>query len=89
MRSILVLSFALLIVLQNSALAQVENMSKEELKEIMATMINLRGHLCATVTDIRPLRFGNQFEVTCIEYRGGSGEVRYIFDGNNAQVSKL
>jgi hypothetical protein len=63
-------------------------MTKEELKTVMATMLNLNGHLCAEVIDIRPLQVANQFEVTCIEYRGGSGRVRYIFDGNTGKAFK-
>lgn len=59
-----------------------------ELKETMATFINLNGLLCAKVTDIRPLRLEKKFEVTCIEYRGGAGTVRYIFDGNTGKAFK-
>ena len=58
------------------ALAQ----SDHDLKEMVATMINMNGFLCATVKDIRPLQIADQYEVTCIEYRGGSGTVRYILD---------
>ncbi|WP_143154582.1 hypothetical protein [Devosia limi] len=58
-------------------------MSEGELKEMTAFIINSNGHLCADVTDIRPLRLDGQFEVTCIEYRGGSGTVRYIMNAKN------
>ena len=53
---------------------------KESLKEMIALMINLKGDLCAKVLDVRPLRLKDTYEVTCIEYRGGSGTVRYIFN---------
>lgn len=59
-----------------------------ELKETMATFINLNGLLCAKVTNIRPLKLNNKFEVMCIEYRGGAGTVRYIFDGNTGIAFK-
>lgn len=54
--------------------------SESELKAQIATIINLNGHLCASVTDVRPLQIKDKYEVTCIEYRGGSGTVRYILD---------
>ena len=75
MRSILVLSFAVLVVVQNSALAQVENMSKEELKEIMATMINLRGHLCASSIAVVPARFATSLMGTTHKYQSCSSVV--------------
>ncbi|MEZ5822316.1 MAG: hypothetical protein R3D82_16080 [Xanthobacteraceae bacterium] len=56
-----------------------------ELKEMMATFLNLDGHLCAKAVEIRPLKLDDQYEVTCVEYRGGSGKVRYIF---NAKTGK-
>lgn len=54
--------------------------SEAELKEKVATLINLNGHLCASVTDVRPLEIAGNFEITCVEYRGGSGTVRYILN---------
>jgi hypothetical protein len=54
--------------------------SPEQLKQLVATFINLNGLLCAEVKDLKPLELKNQWEVTCIEYRGGSGTVRYIFN---------
>jgi len=54
--------------------------TEQELKELIATMINLNGDLCAKVTEVHPLQQPNIYEVTCIEYRGGTGTVRYIFD---------
>lgn len=54
--------------------------SRSDLMEMTALIINANGYLCASVTDIRPLAVSNQYEVTCIEYRGGSGAVRYIMN---------
>ena len=52
-----------------------------EYGETIATGLNLNGLLCARVVDVKPLRVNSDtFEVTCIEYRGGSGKVRYIYD---------
>jgi hypothetical protein len=62
--------------------------TEEELKEVMAAMINLNGQLCAKVIEVRPLRIANQYEVTCIEYRGGSGTVRYIFNAKTGEAFK-
>ncbi|MXP15822.1 hypothetical protein GRI44_13795 [Altererythrobacter confluentis] len=59
------------------------------LNEQIATMINLNGHLCAKVVRVSPLVIGgNRYEVTCIEYRGGSGRVRYIFDAEQGTAFK-
>jgi hypothetical protein len=58
----------------------------EELKNSIATMINLNGLLCASVTDVKPLELNNHYQVTCIEYGGGSGQVRYIFDALHAKA---
>ena len=63
-------------------------MSEQELKEVMAAMLNLDGHLCARVVEIRALQIRNQYEVQCIEYRGGSGQVRYIFDASTGKGFK-
>ena len=54
--------------------------AKDALLEQVATIINFNGFLCAEVTDVRPLASANTYEVTCVEYRGGSGTVRYILN---------
>lgn len=53
-------------------------LSKEEVDEGLATLINLKGYLCAKVVNVRPLSQTNIYEVKCIEYRGGQGTVDYI-----------
>lgn len=53
-----------------------------------ALMINANGDLCASVVDIRPLESEDRFEITCIEYRGGSGTVRYIMDTEKGVIFK-
>ena len=55
--------------------------SLEDLNELTATILNVNGLLCADVTDIHPLKVReNVYEVTCIQYRGGSGKKTYIMD---------
>lgn len=56
---------------------------EEALKEMTAMVLNLNGLLCAKVVDIKPLQVRpNVYEVTCIEYRGGSGTKTYIMDAS-------
>jgi hypothetical protein len=62
----------------------------EQAKDAVAGLINLNGHLCADIVDVKPLQVrDNVFEVTCIEYRGGSGRVRYLVDGQKGLASRL
>lgn len=62
---------------------------KQEYGEMIATAINLNGHLCAKVTRVQPLKVNDStFEVTCIEYRGGSGTVRYIVNTDTGVAYK-
>jgi hypothetical protein len=51
--------------------------------QMVAMLINLNGFLCATVIEINPLHARDQYEVTCIEYMGGTGKVRYILNMEN------
>lgn len=60
----------------------------DQLLEKIATVINLNGHLCSSVTDVRPLELQDVYEVTCVEYRGGSGEVRYIMNARQGSAFK-
>lgn len=56
--------------------------------ETVATVINLNGFLCAKVTDVRTMQVRDQYEVTCTEYRGGSGTVRYIVNKSTGVAFK-
>jgi hypothetical protein len=49
-------------------------------REAAATFINLNGFLCADVISVQALQLNNTFEVTCIEYRGGSSKKTYILN---------
>lgn len=61
-----------------------------EAENSVAALINLNGHLCAKIVNVTQLKMReNVFEVTCIEYRGGTGTVRYLVDGNNSIASPL
>jgi hypothetical protein len=59
-------------------------------KHTVAALINLNGELCADVTYVRLLtNEHNSFEVTCVEYRGGSDKVRYLVNGTTGEASRL
>jgi hypothetical protein len=60
--------------------------SREEMDEVVATLLNLGGHLCARVVSVTPLRLKDTYEVTCIEYRGGNGRVTYIFEATSGNA---
>lgn len=65
------------------------SISKAALNEQIATVLNLNGLLCASVVGVRPLAVGaNTYEVTCIEYRGGAGQVRYVMDAAKGTAFK-
>ena len=68
----------------NPARAQLD----QDTSELIATMLNLNGLLCASVVDFRKLQVADQYEVTCIEYRGGSGTARYILDLSTGKAFK-
>lgn len=56
-------------------------MTKEELNTLIATALNMNGLLCAEVVNVVPLKVSdNVYEVTCIEYRGGTGKKTYIYN---------
>lgn len=63
--------------------------AKSALDEQIAGVLNLNGLLCARVVNVSPLQVRpNTYEVTCIEYRGGSGTVHYILDAGNGTAVK-
>ena len=51
-----------------------------EVNEMVATGLNLNGHLCAELITVRPLKVESTYEATCIAYRGGSSKKSYIID---------
>lgn len=62
--------------------------SSEELETMVATGLNMNGHLCATITDIRPLRPEGAYEVTCVAYRDGSAQKSYTVDALRGTASE-
>lgn len=64
--------------------AAIDNMSN---KEVVATTINSAGFLCAKIVDVEAR--GNMIIARCVEYRNGSGRVRYRIDLNDMSVTKL
>lgn len=65
-----------------------ENLAgNREADEMMATLINMNGKLCAKVISVRRLDVDpKKFEVRCIEYRGGDGTIDYIVDTGTGLV---
>ena len=62
--------------------------SRDDVDEMIATMLNIGGHLCAEVVHVQPLRLKDRYEVECIEYRGGRGRVTYILDAQTGHAVK-
>lgn len=78
-------STAVLIFMVAAAWPASAQQSKEEL---LQAAINLNGLLCAKVVDATPLKIADQLEVTCIEYRGGKGRARYIYNLKTGRAFK-
>ena len=55
-------------------------LSRSEIEQLVQAGINLNGHLCAQISDIRPLKISGTYEVTCIAYRGGSAKKTYVLE---------
>lgn len=51
-----------------------------EIRNQIATMINLNGHLCAEVKWFSALKNPDLYEVNCVLYRGGNGSGVYILN---------
>ncbi len=55
-------------------------LTREKVEALVATGLNLNGHLCAEMVDLRPIQLKSKYEATCITYRGGSATTTYIID---------
>jgi hypothetical protein len=65
----------------NVGMDKVKNvLSTPEVHEMVATGLNLNGHLCAELVEIRPLKVQSTYEATCIAYRGGTAKKQYVID---------
>ena len=54
--------------------------SDAETKKMVATGLNLNGHLCAELTSIKPLKIKSTYEASCVAYRGGNAQKSYVID---------
>lgn len=68
---------------------QKATVSRKEADQLLATLINLNGMLCAEVVSVTPLRTRDRYEVECIEYRGGQHRATYVVDVGRGAVEKL
>ena len=59
-----------------------------ELEELIATVINAKGYLCANITRAH-VEGEHRYRVICTEYRSGSGEVEYIVNMAEMSVAKI
>lgn len=63
--------------------------TNSEVEKLVSAGINLNRHLCAQITDIRPLKVRGAYEVTCIAYRGGSAKKAYLLESLKGIASEL
>ena len=59
-----------------------------QLEDMLATMVNLNGHLCADVTRMY-MEGGDTYRIICSRYRSGSGESEYIVNMLSGNVRWL
>lgn len=57
----------------------------EETLAQMATLINLKGRLCARVTAVQPI-VKDEYLVSCIQNRDGTGIATYHFNSATGQI---
>ncbi len=55
-------------------------LSQPEIDHLVQTGLNLNGHLCAQIVEIRPLQISGAYEVTCVAYRSGSAKKTYVLE---------
>ena len=84
MKKIIVSFLTMVILAPASALAT----EKKDVDEMLATLLNLQGYLCARVINVVPLDLPKHYEVRCIEYRGGQGTVDYIINLETGRAIK-
>ncbi len=65
----------------NVSTSDVNNiLSEQELNKLVAVGINLNSLLCASVTEIKPLKIDGRYEVTCVAFRSGTAKKAYVVD---------
>ena len=68
----------------NVDMAQVKKvLTTQEVHKMIKTGLNLNGHLCAELVEIRPLKVESTYEATCVAYRDGTAKKQYIIDALN------
>lgn len=65
---------------RGGGLPRVQTSFTSEQEGLLRAMLNLNGHLCAEVVEMRRLQVEKQVEVTCVRYRGGSARASYVLD---------
>jgi len=65
---------------ESSYTKSVDGEKKEALKGTVALVLNLNGLLCARIINITPIARKDTYEVTCVEYRDGTGRKKYVFN---------
>jgi hypothetical protein len=80
--------------LAGAAIRQIEAMNSlsggpSGVENATKAILNLNGHLCADIVDVKPRARVGEFEVTCIEYRSGAGSARYVLNGETGEASEL
>lgn len=58
-------------------------------EEQMALLLNMGGHLCASVTSIRKASAESVYEVECIAARGGAATAAYLVDMRTGRASRI
>lgn len=61
----------------------------EDARGKMAAVVNLAGHLCASVERVSALRVKGAYEVECILLRGGAARATYAVDLNTGRAERL
>jgi hypothetical protein len=80
--------FAVTLLVALGANSAIRAQNQPQPDEVLAGALMRSGLLCARVVDKRQSEGADQLEVTCIEYRGGTGRVRYILDLSTGKASK-
>lgn len=78
--------------LTGAAIEQIESMNSltggpPGMENATKAVLNLNGHLCADIVDVKARATAHNFEVTCIQSRSGSGKARYVVDGSSGTAA--
>jgi hypothetical protein len=79
--------FAVMLVVAVSASSPL-SAQEPDADALLAGVLMRNGLLCSQVVDKRPSDLPNKIQVTCIQYRGGRAQVRYILDVSTGKAVK-